>query len=295
MVNSLSLVDKLAYSTVRIECKNRNRETGTGTGFFYDLDLYDGARLPVIITTKHAIKGAVLGRLRFTTATNDGMPNNGNYFTFSLGKFEERWIPHPDPDIDLCIMPMAPIVRELEKKRISIFYLPFDGSSLPQKETPESLSAIENIIMVGYPNGIWDKANNLPIFRKGITATHPGFDYNGKEEFLIDAACFPGSSGSPVLRLNGGVMLLGVLYAGPQYTINGDIEIVNVPTIQKTMALSRIPNNLGVVIKSKKIREFERILTPNVVEELSDFLLFHSLYKKHTGSWPGKNKDTSKH
>jgi hypothetical protein len=286
-------VDRLAYSTVRIEGKLLNGETGTGTGFFYTFDLEGGARLPVIVTARHAIKGAVLGRLRFTTATKDGLPNNGNYFTFSLGKFEQRWIPHPDPDIDLCIMPMAPIEKELEKKRISIFYVPFDASSLLQKDTLESLGAIEDIIMVGYPNGIWDKTNNLPIFRKGITATHPKFDYNGKEEFLIDAACFPGSSGSPVLRLNGGLLLLGVLYAGPQYMVNGNIEIVNVPTVQKTMAVSRIPNNLGVVTKSKKIREFERILTPNVIDELSDFLLFHSLYKKHTGSWPGKNKDTA--
>jgi hypothetical protein len=276
---------------VRIECKLSNNETGTGTGFFYTFDLAGGARLPVIVTTRHAIRGAVLGRLRFTTATRDSLPSNGNYFTFSLGKFEQRWIPHPDPDIDLCIMPMAPIEKELEKKRISIFYVPFDASSLPGKETMESLGAIEDIIMVGYPNGIWDKTNNLPIFRKGITATHPKFDYNGKEEFLIDAACFPGSSGSPVLRLNGGLLLLGVLYAGPQYMVNGEIEIVNVPTVQKTMAVSRIPNNLGVVMKSKKIREFESILTPDVVDELSDFLIFHSLCTKNIAVKSRKNKD----
>jgi hypothetical protein len=276
---------------VRIECKLSNNETGTGTGFFYTFDLAGGARLPVIVTTRHAIRGAVLGRLRFTTATRDSLPSNGNYFTFSLGKFEQRWIPHPDPDIDLCIMPMAPIEKELEKKRISIFYVPFDASSLPGKETMESLGAIEDIIMVGYPNGIWDKTNNLPIFRKGITATHPKFDYNGKEEFLIDAACFPGSSGSPVLRLNGGLLLLGVLYAGPQYMVNGNIEIVNVPTVQKTMAVSRIPNNLGVVMKSKKIREFESILTPDVVDELSDFLIFHSLCTKNIAVKSRKNKD----
>jgi hypothetical protein len=26
--------------------------------------------------------------------------------------------------------------------------------------------------MIGYPNGIWDAKNNLPVIRKGITATH---------------------------------------------------------------------------------------------------------------------------
>jgi len=56
--------------------------------------------------------------------------------------------------------------------------------------------------MVGYPVGIWDSANNMPVIRRGITATHPGKDYEGKSEFMIDAACFPGSSGSPVFLFN---------------------------------------------------------------------------------------------
>jgi len=54
------------------------------------------------------------------------------------------------------------------------------------------LSAIEDIIMIGYPDGIWDSINNQPIIRRGITATQPKNNFNGKQEFLIDAACFPG-------------------------------------------------------------------------------------------------------
>jgi hypothetical protein len=48
-----------------------------------------------------------------------------------------------------------------------------------------------------------DSANNLPIVRKSITATHPSIDYRERREFLIDAACFFGSSGSPVFRVPG--------------------------------------------------------------------------------------------
>lgn len=58
--------------------------------------------------------------------------------------------------------------------------------------------------MIGYPNGLWDSQNNLPIIRRGITATSVKKDYNGKKEFLIDAAVFPGSSGSPVFIFNEG-------------------------------------------------------------------------------------------
>jgi hypothetical protein len=127
--------------------------------------------------------------------------------------------------------------------------------------------------MIGYPNGIWDQANNLPIVRKGITATNPMHNYNGLPIFVIDCACFPGSSGSPVLianfgsysNANGGVVLgsrlifLGVLYAGPQHSAAGEIQIIDVPLQQTPIILSHIPNNLGFVVKSQKILDFKPI------------------------------------
>jgi hypothetical protein len=133
---------------------------------------------------------------------------------------------------------------------------------------------MEDIIMIGYPNGIWDAKHNLPIIRRGITATHPKLSYNGKPEFLIDAACFPGSSGSPVFLANIGsyvspdgalcagnrIALLGTLYAGPQHTATGEVVVVEVPTDTRAMAISTIPNNLGLVIHSSKLLDFEPIL-----------------------------------
>lgn len=52
-----------------------------------------------------------------------------------------------------------------------LFYIAFDVSTLPDRKLLDDVSALEDIIMVGYPNGIWDEKNNKPIFRKGITAT----------------------------------------------------------------------------------------------------------------------------
>lgn len=127
--------------------------------------------------------------------------------------------------------------------------------------------------MIGYPNGLWDQVNNMPIIRRGITATNVTLDYNGKKEFLIDAACFPGSSGSPVLICNVGgytskfgslnwgksrVFLLGILYAGPQMRVTGDLQLITVPEYQqKTVSVSQIPNNLGFIIKAERLLEFK--------------------------------------
>jgi hypothetical protein len=171
-------------------------------------------------------------------------------------------------------MPIAPFVNEANKRGDRLFYISLNKSLIPTNEQLADLSALEEILMIGYPNGIWDYVNNKPILRKGVTATHPNFDYCGKKEIMIDAACFPDSSGSPVFIFNEGgyrdkrgntymgasrVILLGALYAGPQHTAQGDIQIVNVPTGQRPIAISRIPNNLGLVIKAERIIELEQL------------------------------------
>lgn len=156
-------------------------------------------------------------------------------------------------------------------------------SLVPTQEEWLELTAIEDIVMVGYPIGLWDDVNNRPIVRKGITASHPAVAFKGKREFLIDAACFPGSSGSPVFLLNIGsyatrnatcighrIKLLGVLYGGPQHTVTGEIKILEIPMAQQALAISAIPMNLGIVIRSDRISDFETILKQRWASELAN-------------------------
>ena len=153
------------------------------------------------------------------------------------------------------------------------FFVSLDSSLIPTQNDLAELNALEDVVMVGYPSGIWDSKNNMPILRRGVTATHPALDYEGRREFMIDAACFPGSSGSPVFLFNmgsyapkaGGIVvgsrikLLGVLYAGPQFTAKGTVKVVTVPTQEKMMAESKIPLNLGLVIKSQELVAFDAV------------------------------------
>lgn len=218
--------------------------------------------------------------MHFAVTESEWTPRQGDYATYLLDDFEKLWINHPEDDVDLVAFPFQPVIRELEKQGKTVFYRGVSKSIIPTAEQLLELTPIEDIIMVGYPNGIWDKKNNFPIIRRGITATHPAVDYNGKKEFLVDAACFPGSSGSPVFLFNPSgyqdrkgnlvmgtrIMFIGVLYAGPQYTATGELEIVDIPTAQVVRPIFRIPNNLGVVIKSEKVLEFNPILQKLLVE-----------------------------
>lgn len=173
-------------------------------------------------------------------------------------------------------MSIGPLLNQASAQKQEFFFVTLDKSLIPTDADLEDMLGLEQVVMVGYPNGIWDEINNFPVFRRGVTASHPRYDWNGKPEFLIDAACFPGSSGSPVLLFDTNsyqtrkgtfmgasrIKLLGILYAGPQYTVSGDIQIVTVPTQQLPVALSRIPNNLGIVIKSRKLNDFESVVGP---------------------------------
>lgn len=269
---SLSLSEKLTYSTIRIECYSSKGEISTGTGYFFNFceNKKTGEHIPCIITNKHVIKNASVGKLIFCTSEN-GEPYNNKHYTINITDFEKAWINHNSPDVDLCAMPIATLLEDTKSKNIELFYISLQVSNLPTQEDLEDLTALEDLIMIGYPNGIWDSYNNKPIIRKGITATHPVLDYNNKKEFVIDMACFPGSSGSPVFLLSEGsytskksgsfmignskFFLLGTLYAGPQHNVIG--QIVSVPISTKPITFSTIPNNLGFVIKHDRILELE--------------------------------------
>lgn len=285
MAPKLSPSEQLAHSTVRIECLLTNGQTGTGTGFFFRFAEKEGVHVPAIVTNKHVIAGARKGKFLMTLADAGGNPIHQMHHEFLFDNFEQMWMPHPDKNTDLCAMPIAPLLEAAKKEEKNLFFISLDNSLIPSKAELDDMVLMEEITMVGYPNGLWDKVNNMPIFRRGITATHPNLDWNGKQEFLIDAACFPGSSGSPVFLYNqvgyatksggmtigpGRLKLLGILYAGPQHTVSGEVKIITIPTQNVPIAISSIPNNLGIVIKATKLNAFDDFFKKAFEQQIRD-------------------------
>lgn len=164
-------------------------------------------------------------------------------------------------------MPFRPLRYEAERQGKVIYHKALSDSLIPTQAQLDDLNAVENILMIGYPNGLWDETNNLPLFRRGITATHPAVDHNGKSVTMVDAACFPGSSGSPVILYDGGayalkdggtaigsrMMLLGVLYKGPQVIAQGVIGVQDLPTTRVPVPITPMMMHLGFIVKAKQI------------------------------------------
>jgi hypothetical protein len=271
----MHITEQLLNGTIRIEAFNKN-STSTGTGFFFTFyeDKEKKVSIPVIITNKHVVNGFNEIRLFFRKVKNNE-PDYGAPFVVTIPNDTNTVIQHPNKDIDLVAIPTAPIYVELEKKNIGIYYIASDESRIPDDSTQKfELKSIEEILMIGYPNGLWDTKNNLPIVRKGITATTPFIDYNGKREFLVDIAAFGGSSGSPIIfyrdiytdknyvaKVGPKLYLLGILYAGPLYTVEGKVIKTNPadPTINSDVR-TNIPMNLGYVIKASEILVFKKLL-----------------------------------
>ena len=272
-----SPIEQLIHSTVRIECQTANG-ISYGSGYFFGFLPKGDENILCIVTNKHVISGANKGRFCLTLKDSENKPQLGQSFGFDFDNFENMWIKHPNPDVDLAVFPIAPILHRARQQGQECYFISLNNNFLPDSNFLNSLSSMEDIVMIGYPIGLWDQKHNLPIIRKGITATHPRLDWNNRPEFLIDAACFPGSSGSPVFLANIGsfvdatgalcsgtrIALLGTLYAGPQYTATGEIQVVQVPITTRALALSNIPTNLGFVISSSILLDFEPILSKMV-------------------------------
>jgi len=262
----------LVYSTVRIECDYDSGGRGTGTGFFFNFARRGQGCVPTIVTNKHVVDGASKGVFHIHLRDTSGQPSITQSEKFNFDNFQSLWVLHPDPAVDLCVMPIAGLLEQADRNGRSLGFIPLDISLIPTDQELAQFTPLEEVLMIGYPNGIWDSRNNMPILRRGVTATHPAVEYDGRREFMIDVACFPGSSGSPVMLYNTGgyympnggfalggtrIKLLGVLYAGPQHTATGELQIVTVPTSQDVRPVSRIPNNLGLVIQASRLRHFE--------------------------------------
>lgn len=262
-----SVFETLLFTTVRIEARLQDNSISVGTGFIFDYTIEDKVYL-FLVTNKHVINKTIEGTLLFNL-TDKKVPLLGKHYGVRVGDFEANWTGHKEADIDVAIMPFSPVYHQLAEQNVYVYFKAIKKSLIPSQEQLAQIDAIEDIIFIGYPSNIYDRANLLPIVRKGTTATPISVDFEGKPMFLIDASVFPGSSGSPVFLCNVGsysprgkglvignrLFFLGIISSVYVSQDMNTIEIINIPTGNLPIVKTSQMIDLGLVYKASVIIE----------------------------------------
>ena len=258
----IGLTERLMFNTVRIE----TLDGSSGTGFFFNFK-FGGETVPVLITNKHVVNDNKIETVKFFLHLKEDDESTQKNCPVTL---KAEWFFHSEKD--LCFTYLNPLFEKTKEVTGKvIFYLANEESLIPSEDILMKLSALEEIVMIGYPIGLWDMQHNFPIFRKGYTASHPAYDFNEKGIALADIAAFPGSSGSPIYILNENsysdkegntyfgssrLIFLGVLFAGPTLNADGEVSVIDIPTQQKVVSRTSVMTNLGYYVKSNELLEF---------------------------------------
>lgn len=265
----VTTAEQLLLTTVKIDCSLIDGKKGSGTGFVFGYKL-ENKILPFIVTNKHVIKNTVSTKITFHQGANLSH-SFGKAFQLEVPNSPHSWFGHLDEAIDIAICPLWPLLEAIKNDfHTEIFYKSIGSELMPTKEQLDSLDAVEKILFIGYPNGLWDTANFLPIARHGYTASHPNIDFNNRPLFIIDASVFGGSSGSPVFIYDKGsytdklgntvlagnrLIFLGVIAAvyfkksTREIQTNHDLSQETSSVVQKEMI------DLGIVFKARVVVE----------------------------------------
>lgn len=276
-----TIAEQLFFTTVRIDTVATNGAHGSGTGFFFSHKIGDAQYL-FVVTNKHVVTGMREGRFSFLKQKDD-LPTLGDGFSLHVAAHDwpNIWFGHPDHNIDIAVCALVPLLNFVKKQfGVDLFLRAVETSMIPTPEQAAALDAVESVTFIGYPNGIWDSKNLLPVARRGTTASPIEVDFEGTPRFLIDASVFGGSSGSPVFILNqgtystkdGGVFLgsrfhfVGVIAAVFFRTQLNQIVSIPIPTQTQPMAAQQEMIDLGIVFKAR-----------TVVEAIEAFLKTHNV------------------
>lgn len=263
-----SATKKLLFNTVRVDTVLEDGSEGSGTAFIVSHNHVNGTHV-FIVTNRHLVDNVLRGGLVFTQKSN-GQPLFGKRFQLNIDDFSHAWYMHPDPEIDLAIIPLRPLEQAANNQGVELYYHTIDSRLAPDALTLRSLDALEEVIFIGYPSGVWDQVNLMPILRRGTTATPIALEFEGRKEFLIDAAVFPGSSGSPVFvsqsdtlrtvrNANRKLIFAGIVTAVFFREEANHLVPVPVPANNHSIVMGSEMIDLGLVIKAQVVVELINI------------------------------------
>jgi S1-C subfamily serine protease len=190
MVVALSI--DLIQATVQVEQPLGDGTRTVGTGFLISDPTPDGRPRTVLVTANHVFRKmpGAFATVGFRTENADG---SWRYTPATLkirDGDKELWTHHPDRDVAVIAIDAPPAFA---RAAIPENWLAGDDTFTKYSVTPG-----DEMLALGFPEGLSANAAGFPILRSGRVASFPLAPSNAFPTFLLDFAVFPGNSGGPV-------------------------------------------------------------------------------------------------
>lgn len=170
----------------------------TGFLFLYDNKVY-------LITNRHVIKSEATNEepafeaeyIKLILHNNPTDVSSISIYTQNLhspDSGKQLWLEHPilKKELDLVAIPVFD-----EENTGEFLISAFSSDNFITKE--DVVYVGEDVIIIGYPLGLYDQHYNLPLFREGMIASFYPIPFNQEPIFYVDARLHRGMSGSPVI------------------------------------------------------------------------------------------------
>ena len=182
----------LIQATVQVEQPLGDGTRTVGTGFLISDPTPDGKPRTVLVTANHVFRKmpGPIATIGFRIENADGSWKYDPEPLKIRDGDKELWIHHPNRDVAVIEI-HAPAA--FVKAAIPEGWLANDDTF-----TKEGLTPGDEMLALGFPDGLSANAAGFPILRSGRVASFPLAPSAAFPTFLLDFNVFPGNSGGPV-------------------------------------------------------------------------------------------------
>lgn len=176
-----------------------------GTGFLYGKHRPEDNKYNIyLVTNKHVFADHKVVTVRFDSSSGGTLPIEVDLSP----KGTKLWTGHPDPSIDVAVLPINPQFLKDNGAHFNFFHS--NLNALPLKDPLASdLAEGDGIFILGFPMGLVDVQANIAITRMGSIARIRDCLAGRSKSFLVDAPVYPGNSGGPVILRPEGLAITG--------------------------------------------------------------------------------------
>lgn len=209
-------IANLTGLTTPIEVEFSDGTLVQGSGFFYfefgpDEKKEQGPHWRAlahiyVVTAKHVIHPARLKKIvTFNYALRQSNNDRVEWYRLQLNSAELGSRLHlcRNESVDIAAVEVTDKLNAETKKALSerAKILNFNGASAENfpGNSMVQVQPGDDIVVIGYPLGIFDTFNKLPTLKTGLLNTPIGLRFNGLDAFLIDFKYYQGSSGSLII------------------------------------------------------------------------------------------------